>query len=269
MGWYNKVWTRRVPITLLDISGVASADFFVTIPKGFDDFWNTVDSSAAEIRVVSGDGETVLEYYVDDGAGGAFSKTNRLGRLKLNDVTLPSVADSAVLAWLYYGSTSNQGSGAGGGSAPGSGSDGYIDLWSPRGYRFTHHSQVPQQTRPRYSIHKRVDEEVYVNVVYTGVLANRSQPGHKSRSYEEPYYATGTVINTSNVAQASMIDATRHRFFDAGNGNIGFRMVVKGGTSTYQYTALPDLRTTLPGASSVHQRMITSIGIYVRDTAHT
>ena len=272
MGWYDKIWTRRAPITLLDPAGGATADFFVTIPKGFDDFWNLIDSAGAELRIVSYDSETKLTYYIDNGSGGAFdatAKANRTGRIKIDNAAVPNVAGAAVLAWLYWGPTSAQASGAGGGAAPGSGSDGHIDMSVPRVHRYSHHAQIPQQARPRFSLHKRADEETFINVIYSGVLSPRSRSGNGSPNYEEPYYATGTVVNTSGVAQSGMIDATRNRFFDAGNGVIGFRMCVKSGTTLNQYTALPDLRTILPAGSAVHQRLITSIGVFVRDTQHS
>jgi hypothetical protein len=108
--WYGtgaapSVWTKRRSITLNCPSG-PTLDHDIIIPPGWDNFWETIDSSGNELRVVDSLG-VVLDYGIDNGSGGAFSKTNRLGRLRLNNTTIVN-SPSIQCAWLYYGSTSNQ-----------------------------------------------------------------------------------------------------------------------------------------------------------------
>jgi hypothetical protein len=267
MGWYDEVWTRRAAISVDTSGGAASGDVDVTIPKGLDDFWGVIDASGNELRVVGPDSQTLQAYAIDNGSGGAFNATTRLGRIRLDAVTFPTLAGSTMALWLYYGSTSTQGSGAG---ATGAGSiAGYVDYVLPSMHRFVHSAQIPQHTRPRTSIHKRVNEEVYVNFDFSQVLQMRGLPGYKSNRYEEPWYATATVEDSGGAAQASMVDASRNRFIQAGRNQLYYSVLVKAGTTATPYTVVADLRTRLPGASTAHQRLISSVGLYVRDVRYS
>lgn len=265
MGWLNSVWTRRVPISVDSSAGGAAGDVNITIPKGFDDFWSVIDSSANELRVTYADGETGVAYSVDNGSGGAFDKTNRLGRIQMDAVTLPSTADSVTLFWLYYGSTSNQGTGAVVTSIA-TPLSGYIENAAPTQNWFPYQSQIPLQTRPRHTVHKRASEEKLLFIDLANALTYRSSPGWETALFEEPWYAVPSVLNTSGTAQAGMISASRSRWVRLPNGRIAFKMLVQAGTTATQYTALADMRTVLPAAAStVHQRLIHSLGIAVRD----
>jgi hypothetical protein len=269
MGWLKSEWLRRVPVSLDNTAGGSTVDFDITIPKGLDAFWSVIDSAGAELRLTAADGETVLDYGIDNGSGGAFNAaavTARTGRLRTNNTTVPAVANSTVLAWLYFNSSTAQGSSGG---VTGTGTiAGYIDTTIPKLHRFVHAPQIPAQTRPRSTIHKRVDEEIALFVSFMGSMGLKSLPGFSHARNEEPWYATPSVLDTAGAAQAGMIDATKNRFVDAGRGRIFYKMIVKAGTTANNYTALADLRTLLPAASVFNQRLISTIGVSVRDVRY-
>lgn len=270
MAWFKETFTRRAIISVDNTAGAASADINVTIPKSLDAFWDVIDSSGLELRVVSANSETILSYAIDNGSGGAFDATaitNRNGRLQIDAASLPAVANSTVGLWLYWGTTSTQGTGASA-VAIASAINGYIELSNPGQYRFAHHPQVPGQTRPRFTVHKRVAEEVALWVDYGSVLQRRPTPGNKGVYHEEIWYATPSVLNISAADQTAMYDATKNRLV-WWNDRFWYKMIVKAGTTATNYTAIPSVRTLLPGGTALNQTINSTIGIHVRDTIHT
>src|SRR5690349_20093678 len=112
MSWFAPagLWRRRALISV-DIPGTSPVDVNVTIPREWDAFWETIDSSGNNLRLVWYDGQTVLTYALDDGSGGAFSKANRLGRFQIDGMVVPTTA-SMLAIWVYWDPSSNQSSGA-------------------------------------------------------------------------------------------------------------------------------------------------------------
>lgn len=268
--WFKETYTRRAIISVDNSAGAGSADIDVTIPKGLDAFWDVIDSAGNELRVVAPDSQTVLSYAIDNGSGGAFDATaiaNRNGRLQIDGATLPAVANSTVGLWLYWGTTTTQGSGASAVSIA-SAINGYIEISNPGQYRFAHQPQVPGQTRPRHTVHKRASEEVALWVNYGELLQKRPTPANKGVYHEEIWYGTPSVVNTSAADQSAMYDASKNRLV-WWNNDFWYKMVVKAGTTATNYTALPSVWTILPGGTAYNQRIISTIGLHVRDTIHT
>lgn len=263
--WYRPEFTRRVAITL-DVSGGATpVDANITIPKGLDDFWSVIDTDGDEIAVVDSNSETLLEYTIDDGAGGAFSKTNRLGRLRLNAVATPGT-ESMVCLWLYYNTTSAQGDRTTGGvyTSPVSG---YIELARPTGpRRFTHRPQLPGGTRPQQEHHKAAAEVVDVWVHYSGSLSRSIGDSRESSLFEELYYATQEVHNTSGSNQGSEFALTATRFVWDHNTGMWVKWQVKAGTDGESRTLVGTVRTLAPGDAAVRQTLQTRIGHQINDT---
>lgn len=265
--WYRPEYTRRMAISL-DVPASSPVDANVTIPKGLDDFWTNIDTSGNELRVVHSDSETVLNYSIDDGAGGAFSKTNRLGRLQLDGVVTPSVAGMQCL-WLYYNTTSTQGSGAVATTIT-SARNGYIELSRPSGpRRYVHRPQLPGGTYPIEEFHKTAVETVPVWVHYSGSLAKAGKAAREAALLEELYYCTLVVEDTGAGDVATMYDITRPRFVWHRPTGMWIRFEVKAGTTATDYTGSFDARTILPGATALLQRLDTRIGIRVRTTRIT
>jgi hypothetical protein len=260
------VWSRRVAITIDNSAASASGDVNVTIPKGFDDFWDVIDASGEELRVVSYDSQALLAYSVDDGAGGAFSRTNRTGRIQIDTVTLPASA-SVVLVWLYYGSTSTQGSAAVATTIT-SAKSGYIELGRPSGRRYRYEPSTPNLARPRAILApKRAQEDIYVWVDVTRALSHRTWPGNGARFHEELYFAT-MGINVSGSDASAMYSVGNNRFvFDQQTGQTWLKVFVTAGSSGDDATLIPDIRTILPGGSAAHQRLVPTAGLHVRNLA--
>lgn len=258
---YSSTYTRRTALTL-DSAG-ATADFDVTIPPEWDDFWTTIDSSANNLRVVWYDGKTVLNYAVDNGSGSSFDKTNRLGRIRLDGVAVPATA-GMVLIYLYWAPTSNQSSGAVAVTMT-SVRNGYIELGRPGQDRFEHRPQSTTLTRPHDIIHKTAGEQRHLWIRYDRVLAKRPTPGNGSPQHEEPLYVTQTVEDSGGSDQATMYTLTDARWV-WWRGTLWLRATVKAGTTGTNYTAVLLVRTVVPGSTSVAQILETRIGIAVRDT---
>lgn len=262
MAWYNDTYRRRTAITV-DNPGTTPIDVDVTIPKEWDAFWTTIDTSGNELRVVTFDGQTVLSYAIDDGSGGAFSKTNRLGRLRIDGMAVPTTA-SMLLIWLYWDPSSVVGSAAVA-VVMASIRSGYIELGRPGQHRFAHRSQTPRSTKPRDIVHKTVLEQAYVWVRYDHALGKRFTAGRGGSRHEEPLLVTMNVQNSSAADQTAMYDLTECRWVESPRGELWLRARVKAGTSGTNYTIVLLTRTILPGLTSAQQLLETRIALAVRD----
>jgi hypothetical protein len=271
MAWYGAsgVWTRRAAITVVNSGPAASVDVNITIPPDWDDFWSQIDSSGNELRVVSYDSRTLLTYDVDDGSGGAFDKTNRLGRIQIDAATVINTS-SVVLVWLYYGSTSNQGD-ASQAVVIASPVSGYIELGRPRGRAYTYQPPTPNLTRPNTILPpKRTTESVYVWVDVTPALQRRQTPGNTAALHEEAFYASMGVLNAAGADQTAMYDITKCRFvYHQPSGRTWFRAYVTAGSAATNYVVAPTIRTALPGSTTADQTLVPTAGLPVRDTLYS
>lgn len=269
--WFglSGVWTRKVAVSLVQTAddGVA-ADWDVVIPQGFDDFWNTIDASGAELRITNAVG-ALFQYTVDNGSGGAFDKANRLGRIRLNDVANPAVKH-VQLAWLFYGSTNPQGSGANGATGTGT-KTGYIELARPGGpYVVAHTPQIPGTTQPLKSFSKGASEVADLWIRLTGARGPLT-PYFSAPLLEGPHYFTQTVENTSGLDQPAMRDDALMRFVWGPGMGLWARVIVKAGSSGANYTSsvLTRMVSPIDGLSVVKSTLDTRIGWRVRDNRFT
>ena len=265
MAWYESVWQMRQLISVVNTAGAAAGDVDVVIPRELDIFWNAIDAAGDELRAVSYDCRTKLAYSVDNGSGGAFNKASRLGRVRIDNVTLPAVANSVTALWLYFNSTTAQGSGTG--VAGAGGLTGHLETSRPSDLRSAYEAQLPGSTRPRSTFHKRVNEEKYAWVNFKDVLATRPTPGNGTIYHESPYYLTCDVLDTAGASVPTMLDATRNRLV-WWNRELWAKILVQAGTTGNHYTLLPDFRTVIPGGTTVNARHIPTIGVDVRDIRH-
>lgn len=270
MAWLNSAWRSRAAITLYSSSDLAQ-DFDVVIPSQWDDFWDNIDTSGNELRVTDAAG-TALDYGIDDGSGGAFSKTNRLGRIRINNYDTPISTSGATLAWIYYNSTSTQGSGAG--SSGTGGQTGYIELATPSGLIIGHRSPIAGNTAPPQQIHKTAAERKALWLGYGGLLAPAFTPLRGASVNEELYYVAHDVVDTSAASVPTMVETTAIRFVWVPRGpNMGTwcRFLVVGGSSGNWYTSTLLSRTVSPtdGVSTIRNTFDTRIGVYVRDVRKT
>jgi hypothetical protein len=270
MGWLNEVWARRMAITLDNGNGgaVATADADVVIPKGFDDFWTRIDASGLELRVTYPDGQTIVPYSVDNGSGGAFSLTNKLGRLRLDGVQMRAAVDGVQLMWLYYGSTSAQGTGAVATAIVGP-TTGYIELGLPNLRHYPYDPPRPGYTRPMPFTSMSSGEVVDVWVDVTKALEMRNGRGNGSTAYEEAGYLEMHVYNSVKVDQPTMYSSSNPRFvYHQRSGRTYVKLYVVGGVSGQNYNIAPNLYTAFADDSPAwtrSQKLQPNIALYVRD----
>lgn len=273
MSWISTSWRKRKAITAINTAGGATKDIDVVIPADWDDFWTTIDASGLELRVTAANGRTVQAYSVDDGSGGAFSKTNRLGRLRIDGATVPGTATEADLLWVYYDSVSTQGTAAVV-TTMASILTGYIELGVPSGtWQADASPPRPGLDRPRSSLGKDPADEANLWVHLTPEMELRQGQSGGRRLYEEPWAATYSVVNAAASVQAAMIDATLIRFVEITTGTGGrqvwARFRIKAGSDDTRYTALPVITTTIPAETGVHRTLNPRVGFRVRSVLET
>lgn len=263
--WYepDNTWLARVAISVPTTAAAASGDVDVVIPASFLDFWDAIDASGAELRVVTAAGALVA-YAVDNGSGGAFNKTSKLGRLRLDGVTLPNLANSVTLFYLYYKASSAQASAAVAVTMT-SVLTGYIELAGPSGVVVVHEDNVLRQRKPRYTLVKRASEQRAVWFDFGGSLSYAIQLVNEEKFWEEPWYATYRVVDITESAQATMVDAPSLRFV-VDEGRVWLKCPVLAGTDETNYTLHPLLRTVYPGGTVEAQKIESAVGVRVEDS---
>jgi|GEM_PF-5279308 len=266
MAWYaaGGLWRRRVAISV-DIAAATPVDVNVTVPKEFDAFWASLvalsDTTGANLRVVWYDGRTVLDYALDDGAGGAVSVANKLMRIQIDGMTVPA-ATAMLCIWLYFDPISAQ-STAATAVAIASPRTGYIELGAPDRHQFTHRPPPPRSSKPPFVVHKTVNEQKFVWIRFH--LSRRVTAGNSSSIHEEPLYVTQTVQNSAGADQATMYDLTLARWVFTPRKELWLRVLVKAGATATNYTLVVLTRTILPGDTAATQQLETRVGIAVKD----
>ncbi len=269
MGWYAPagLWRRRAAISVA-IAAATPVDVNVTIPADWDEFWDSLvalgDTTGANLRIVWYDGKTVLNYSLDNGSGGAFSVSGRLGRIQIDGMVVPA-ATAVLLIWIYFDPTASQ-STAAVATVIATPVSGYIELGRPGQHQLQHMPQTPRSTKPRTIIHKTVNEQAFVWVRYDGALGKRMTPGNLSQVHEEPLYATISVQNAAGSDQAAMYDTDKLRWVWDARGGMWLRCRVKAGTTATNYTAVILTRTILPGETAADEQLETRFGISVADS---
>lgn len=273
MGWFrysSSVRFRRRKLITIDGSAggaVTSLDAEVTIPKHWHQFWSVIDSACDYIRVTAADGVTAVSYDVDDGAGGAFSSTNRTGRIRIDGYTVPLSTAGMYAAWVYYDPT---GAVTDGSSVVTMSStvSGYIELARPSGRRqYVYQPQIPGATRPRDPAHKTAAEQVDFWIRVDLAFSRLGRDSETSRKAEEPYYTTASVLDTAGADTSSMYSLSSNRLVELDNGQVWLKHQVKAGTHGSNYTVAPTVHTVMPFApNTITETVQPRIGLAVRST---
>jgi hypothetical protein len=107
--WYSSNYKYRLPISVDNSAGgTGTYSFSLTIPTDLDLFWSYVQSDGDDIILTGPDGFTPITAAnataidIDNGSGGAFNGSSKLGRIRLDKYTA-GTANSACFLWLYYG----------------------------------------------------------------------------------------------------------------------------------------------------------------------
>jgi hypothetical protein len=271
MAWYaallTLVWMRRAIISVDNTATPGTVDVDVVIPPDFDDFWGRIDAAGAELRVISPNSRTLAAYSVDNGSGGAFDATNRLGRVRVDAFAFGATPGVFVL-WLYYGSVTAQGA-ASVATVIAAPNTGYIELGKPSAVRRYAYAPVrPGYTRPVQLTAKTSGENIDVWIDITPALEHRMGVANFGIFHEEAYFCVLNVYNSALVDQPLMYDATRTRWvFNQKTGRTWLRVFIQGGTSGQNYVIVPSVYTQRPGdnAGILAQKVHPYVALVVRD----
>ena len=263
MAWYSSGFRKRAAITY-DFSNGTATDYNITIPATWDDFWDEIDADGDELRVTYANGVTLCDYAVDDGSGGAFDATNRLGRIQVDALTTPAGACMGLL-WVYYGTDGAEGD-ASTSVTIGSPQNGYIEIGRPTTHVALYEPQRPGVAQPRQTIHKGASETVHVWVRVDQALEGPRSPGYGVMRFEELFGLTVKVYNSAGSDQTSMYTLIDCRFAEFGR-QMWVKLEIKAGTTATSYTIAAQMLTTSPAAllGEWVRALEGRIGLSVRD----
>lgn len=264
MSWLHEDYADRAAISVPDGTGVSTADIDTTIPPDWDEFWAAIDSNGYGIRVTTYDGRTAVPYAVDNGSGGAFDKTNRLGRIRLDGAPMPNVANTVALFWVYFDT-----------DAPTNGAvavtmtgvvTGYILQARPSNRLVRAKRQPPGLTRPADIDSKATaaTEQFWFDVA--GLLQRYPRPQQRRLVREEIRAAGYAVLDDTGSVAGGMATAADTRFVEILDGlhrQMLVRVSVSGGTTGARYTVALTLRTGDPLGGQ--QTIVVPLGLVVRD----
>ncbi len=269
MSWYDADFKRREAVTVYNSAGTDPCDVSFTIPPDWDEFWTTIDTAGAELRVTDADGYTLVDYDVDDGSGGAFDKPNRAGRIRVDALNVSG--DIAVyLLWLYWDAT-----GAADASVAvtiTSSIPAYVDLSEPIDRLLAAAPPRPGALEPTDRVGKSAAERLSVWVDLTDTLEPRRAPFAESSRHEEPWLASPAAYDDGGVLDASIVDLAECRFVEAQRRNgrrIYVRVAVEGGTSGEVFTVRVPTKTRTPASPELHRVLEPSFALLVRDPLET
>lgn len=267
MSWYKEPYQRRAAITVHNSGGAGTIDVDVVIPADWDEFWDEIDASGNELRVTSGDGYTLLAYSVDNGSGGAFDKTGRNGRIRIDGASVPATADSIVLFWLYFDTSSNQGSGAVV-TTISSPLTGYVERATPSWMIYEAQPLRPGKTGPRETFGKTVADTISVWVDFTDFLEHRRNPYAKRMMFEEPFIAVITAEDSAGANAPTLFTSSAARWvevYGVRGRRIYLRVTVTAGATATAYTIKVSVSTRVPLISSNNRVHETRFGLRVRN----
>jgi hypothetical protein len=267
MAWLSTTWRRRQPVTVITTGGGATGDVTITIPPGWDDFWETIDSSGNDLRITASDGQAAISYKLN-----SWTYASRTGVIQLDNMALPGVTNLGVVAWLYFAPTSTQASGASvfTASTPLTGA---IDLAEPVTDRVLAMEEpiFSLDASPRQQVVKSSSASQFVYFDLDYILERSSSPAYGRTFLEEPYALSFTVLDSAGSTVAGMTDPASLRIIQQGRGNKA-RLFAKcrylAGTDATRYTGSCRLQTQIPG-NTAYRTIETRIGIAIRDSLET
>lgn len=267
MGWLNDAWQDRKVINFNNSGAGASGtvDVEYVIDPQWDAFWDAIDASGNELRVTQADGTTVANYNLT-----GFNKTNRTGTIQVDGSYATGFAVETVALFLYYNSSSTQGSGTTAVTIT-SAETGYIDFADPDSVAdvYVFEKEKPGASEPEYQTAAPINVRHYVLIDITRALERRLEPSYGRRAYEEPF----SVISTSEDdtgASASVAKVTYQGFLEAQTRRgrrMFLRTTIESMVDGTNYTIIPNMVTLIPGAAASpgYRGLETRYGIWGQD----
>jgi len=249
MSWYSETagtinFSHRWPVAVNNLSGTSPINISIALPPDWDDFWDNVLASGADVRAIDADGETLLTYDIN-----AFNKTTRAGTLRIGSYTPPS-SDAVCLVWIYWGNATV----LSGAATPATSSQkaGTIYQGCPVGGRLIGAAQEGVgATNPAQVVVKTSTETIQVWWrLNRKRMARRCSPWVDKDVLEELDYVTvGVDLATSD--QTALYTESDTRFLEADNGDMLIRTTYKAGSNAQTYTAILTVGTTDSGTATV------------------
>ncbi len=267
MSWYDSDYQKRASISVPNTAGSGTIDVDTTIPPEWDEFWNAIDTAGDAVRITSADGVTLVAYDVDKPGGGAFSRSTRAGRLRIDGATVPAVANSTAQFFVYFDPESTV---ADGSSAVTMSSilDGYIELGRPSARQLAVQGQPPGLTRPQALLGKGAGATEHYWLDVGPVLEVYRRPSEGHVAYEEIGAVKVVVYTDAGATGTSMEDHTGTRFVEIPDGRrrrMFVRIRLTAGTSPNRYTAEVQVQTRTPASTTTHRTIVHRTGLVVYD----
>ena len=268
MAHYDETWQKRAAITVPNVAGDATIDVNVTIPPEWDDFWEWLvtvsDDGGDSIRVTDSDGVTLLNYSVDDGAGGTFSAAAKTGRIQIDALAATATANTVICLWVYYQTDGIQAD-ASTATTIASAKTGYIDLGKPSLKTHSVRAIPTNRTTPVVSYQKGSSDSDDVWIDWSGWLEQAAHDLLSRRKYEEPKHVVTTAVDEGGTPTTAVYTVTATRWTEQPDGRIYLRVQVTAGSSGTNYTIMPKVTTVVPGDSGNHRVYQERFGVHVLD----
>lgn len=272
MSWYDSDFRRSKAISVISPAGGGTHDFDVEIPTDWDEFWDLIDTDGEELRITRADGSTLCAYDIDDGAGGAFDKTGRAGRIRVDGEAFVGATGECALFWLFFDPSSTQGDASVAVTIT-SALTGYIEQALPSTHVHAFQPAPAGSTKPASRITKGEDDDVFVWLEITALLERRAERAANHLEYEEPIAATYDVLDDVGASEATMVEPDDLRWVSTVEGNtrrLFLRCRVKAGTDGDTFTLFAIAATVVPVAAlAVHRYVTARVGVRVVDALET
>lgn len=269
MSWHAAAFRRRFPISVPCTGAVAgTVDIDAVIPADLDDFWDVIDPDGEELRVTDADGYDLLNYDVDDGAGGAFDATTREGRIRIDGAGTNGFTDSCLLFWVYYDPDETVGDGSTAVTIT-SAKTGYFERGAPSTWIAAAEPPRPGLDAPRDRFEKTVDDELFLWLDFTELLEQRGTPFAGRRVYEEPREIVYEIQDDTGTPDTAMVEEADTRWVELVEGTNGRRLYarlrVQAGTDGDDYTLVASVTTFVPERFTSYRSPVPRVGFRVRD----
>lgn len=256
---YLDGWTRRACVIFQTTTG-ATKDAEFTIPASWDDFWDTIDTAGAQLRVTKADGVTGVTYQI--GTKVSWSKANRLGNIEIEDLVFAT--GSAGVLWLYYGNaTATDGAGSFTATTP---TEIFVIVRRPTQPTITAAPAAPGELTPRIRLAKTTSDVRYIAWDITNELAPPVGTAYDGGKFEEPAALDFDVVQSGSPVGTMYTDA--NVYASEVDGRIYALTLIQAGTDANDYTAVLKVRTTIPDtANTIHRTLEYRALLSVNDPA--
>jgi len=250
MTWYKQNFKRRMPIAI-DTSLVSSgsAQFEITIPTYWDDFWDNVRSDGFDVHMVDQNGLILTFQRV------SWNTTTKLGLFRANYGTVK--AANVIHSTFVYWDASDESSDSSSTVASSSPVNGRVYLGAPFGNIVNLQSRSGLSTVPTTIFQKDPDEVVDVWFPISQLLAPSQLPINERLAFLFVNYINMQVLDSSGANQTGMYSLTNVRIINgwvklrvsAGSDNADYviRLILQDtNTQTFVLSNLLQVRKLLP-----------------------